>query len=123
MASNVRRGPRQIWNALIWSLKGLRAGWRLESSFRFEVCLFVIVFPLGLWLGRGAVEKALLAGTPFLVLSAELLNSALEAIVDKVCPQFDEFAGRAKDMGSAAVFVLMLLVVLTWVLIIGARVW
>lgn len=123
MPSTIRRGPRQIWNALVWSLKGLRAGWRLEASFRFEVCACVILFPLGLWLGHGAVEKILLAGSLLLVLSAELLNSALESIIDKVCPEVHEFAGRAKDMGSAAVFILTLNVILVWGLILGARFW
>ncbi|MDQ2971377.1 MAG: diacylglycerol kinase [Rhodanobacteraceae bacterium] len=123
MASNIRRGPHQIWNALVWSLKGLRAGWQLEASFRFEVCLCVILFPLGLMLGHDTVEKILLAGSLLLVLSAEMLNSALESIVDKVCPEVHEFAGRAKDMGSAAVFILMLNVSLVWGLILGARFW
>lgn len=121
MPSNEPRGPRQIYKALIWSMKGLRAGWTFEASFRLEVYLFAVFFPLGLWLGRGPVEKFLLAGSPFLVLSAELLNSAVEAVVDKVSPEFHELAGRAKDMGSAAVFLLMLNVVLCWVLILGAR--
>ena len=121
MPSNVRRGPRQVWQALIWSLKGLRAGWRQEASFRLEVCLVAILFPLGLWLGNGAVEKVLLCGSLLLVPAAELLNASLEAIVDHVCPDIHPFAERAKDMGSAAVFVLMLNVLLVWGLILGSR--
>ncbi|GAP65008.1 diacylglycerol kinase [Mizugakiibacter sediminis] len=121
MASTEPRGPRQIWNALIWSLKGLRAAYRVEASFRLELYLCVVLLPLGLWLGHGPVEKVLLVLTPVLVLSAELLNSAVEAVVDKVSPEFHELAGRAKDMGSAAVFLLMLLVLLTWGLILGGR--
>jgi len=118
MASNDPRGPRQILNALVWSFKGLRAAWRYEASFRLEGYLFVVLFPLGLWLGQGGVEKAILTGSLFLVLSAELLNSAVEAVVDKVCPEFHELAGRAKDLGSAAVFVLMVNVILSWSLIL-----
>jgi diacylglycerol kinase (ATP) len=121
MPSTESRGPKQIYKALIWSLKGLRAGWTFEASFRLEVYLFVVFAPLGLWLGRGGVEKALLAGCLILVLSAELLNSAVEAVVDKVSPEFHELAGRAKDMGSAAVFMLMLNVGLCWVAILGSR--
>ena len=121
MPSTVRRGPRQIWKALIWSLKGLRAGWRHEASFRLEVCLCVVLCPLGLWLGHGPVEKVLLCGSLLLVLAVELLNSAMEAVVDHVCPDIHPFAERAKDMGSAAVFIAMLGVLLTWVLILGAR--
>ncbi|MBS0438713.1 MAG: diacylglycerol kinase [Proteobacteria bacterium] len=121
MPSTEPRGPRQIWKALVWSGKGLRAGWTYEASFRLEVYVCVIVIPLGLWLGHGALEKALLCGSPILVLSAELLNSAIEAVVDKVSPEFNELAGRAKDMGSAAVFLLMLNVLLCWTLVLWQR--
>ena len=121
MPSTESRGPRQILKALIWSWKGLRAGWTYEASFRLEVYLCIIFFPLGLWLGRGGVEKALLCGSLLLVLSAELLNSAIEAVVDKVSPEFNELAGRAKDMGSAAVFLLMMNVLLCWTLVLWQR--
>src|SRR6185312_7087047 len=115
------RGPKQLWNAFRWSMQGLRAAWRHEASFRLEAMLAVVLIPLGLWLGDGGVEKLLLVLAPMLVLSAELLNSAIEAVIDKVSPEFNELAGRAKDMGSAAVFVLLVLVVLSWVLILGPR--
>jgi diacylglycerol kinase (ATP) len=121
MPSNINRGPRQIWLALIWSLKGLREGWRIEASFRLEVVLFVILFPLGLWLGDGAVEKALLAGSLLPVLAAEKLNSGLECVIDKLSPEQHPIAGRAKDMGSAAVFLLMLNFLVIWIVILGAR--
>lgn len=83
--------------------------------------LTVILVPAGLWLGNGALEKIALVAPVILVLAVELLNSAIEAVVDKVSPGFDELAGRAKDMGSAAVFMLLLLVVLSWGLILGPR--
>lgn len=118
MPSTEPRGPRQIARAMVWSIKGLRAAWTHEASFRLEGYLFVILFPTGLWLGQGGVEKSVLCGSLFLVLSAELLNSAVEAVVDKVSPEFHELAGRAKDMGSAAVFLLMLNVMLCWGLIL-----
>ncbi len=118
MPSTEPRGPRQILRALKWSMKGLDAAWRHEASFRLEGYLFVVLFPLGLWLGDGAIEKAMLCGSLLLVLAAELLNSAVEAIVDKASPEFHELAGRAKDMGSAAVFLLMLNVVLCWTLVL-----
>lgn len=121
MAAQGFRGPRQVWLALRWSIQGLRAAWRHEASFKLEVCLAIVLIPLGLWLGEGALEKLALAGAPLLVLSSELLNSAIEAVVDMVSPEFNELAGRAKDMGSAAVFVLMMLVVLSWALILGPR--
>jgi diacylglycerol kinase (ATP) len=121
MPSLEPRGPKQIYKALQWSLKGLAATWRFEASFRLEVYLFAIFFPLGLWLGRGAVEKAMLVGSLFLVLAAEIFNSAIEAVVDKTTPEFHELAGRAKDMGSAAVFLLMLNVLVCWTLILWQR--
>ncbi|GAB3026758.1 MULTISPECIES: diacylglycerol kinase [Oleiagrimonas] len=121
MASTESRGPRQIWKAFTWSAKGLSAAYRHEASFRLELYLSLVLIPLGLWLGNGAVEKILLAGTPLMVMSAELLNSGIEAVVDKVSPEFHELAGRAKDMGSAAVFLLMLLVALCWGLLLGPR--
>ena len=94
MPSSEPRGPRQIARAMIWSFKGLRAAWTHEASFRLEAYLCVIFFPVGLWLGQGAVEKAVLCGSLLLVLSAELLNSAIEAVVDKVSPEIHELAGR-----------------------------
>lgn len=121
MPSTEARGPRQIARALVWSIQGLRAAWTHEASFRLEAYLCVILFPLGLWLGQDGVEKALLCGSLILVLSAELLNSAIEALVDKVSPEFHELAGRAKDLGSAAVFVLMLNVMLCWALVLWPR--
>ncbi len=102
-------------------MKGLRACFRHEASFRLEVFMAIVVIPLGLWLGQGAIEKLVLVTFPVLVLSAELLNSAIEAVVDKVSPEFHELAGRAKDMGSAAVFLLMMMVLLSWAMILGPR--
>jgi diacylglycerol kinase (ATP) len=81
----------------------------------------MVLIPLGFWLGHGALEKLALIFPPMLVLSAEMLNSAIEAVVDKVSTEFHELAGRAKDMGSAAVFVLMLLVLFSWGLILLPR--
>jgi len=118
MPSTEPRGPKQIYRALKWSLAGLKAAWTFEASFRLEVYLSVIFFPLGLWLGHGGVEKAILVGSLLLVLSAEILNSAIEVVVDKTTPEFHELAGRAKDMGSAAVFVLMVNVILCWTLVL-----
>ena len=121
MPSTESRGPKQIYRALIWSMKGLKAAWTYEASFRLEVYLFIIFFPLGLWLGHGGVEKAILVGSLFLVLSAEILKSAIEVVVDKTTPEFHELAGRAKDMGSAAVFVLMVNAMLCWALVLWPR--
>lgn len=115
------RGPRRIFKATQWSLQGLRAAWLHESSFRLEVYLFVVLAPLALWLGETSVERILLIGSMLLVLSIELLNSAVEAVIERYGAEHHELAGRAKDMGSAAVFVLMMNVLLCWGLILGPR--
>lgn len=115
------RGPRRILMATKWSLQGLRFAWLYESSFRLEVYLLAVLGPLGLWLGQTGIERALLVGSGLLVLGIELLNSAIEAVIERYGAEHHELAGRAKDMGSAAVFVLMINVVMTWALILGPR--
>lgn len=115
------RHPGRIFKAAVWSFQGLRAAWLHESSFRLEVYLFAILAPLGWWLGGNGLERALLIGSCLLVMSAELLNSAIEAVIERYGPEFHELAGRAKDMGSAAVFVLMMNVLLVWGSILGDR--
>ena len=115
------RGPVRVMKAAMWSMQGLRAAWLHESSFRLEVYLFAILAPVGWWLGETGVERALLIGSMLLVLSIELLNSAVEAVIERYGPEHHELAGRAKDMGSAAVFVLMLNVLLVWGAILGSR--
>ena len=115
------RGPRRILLATKWSLQGLRFAWLYESSFRLEVYLLAVLGPLGLWLGQTGIERVLLVGSGLLVLSIELLNSAIEAVIERYGAEHHELAGRAKDMGSAAVFVLMVNVVMTWALILGPR--
>ena len=108
------RHPLRIVKAARWSLQGLCAAWRHESSFRLEVWLFLVLAPLAWWLGQGGVERALLIGSMLAVMAVELLNSAIEAVIERYGAEFHELAGRAKDMGSAAVFVMMLNVLLTW---------
>ena len=115
------RGPARVFKAAKWSMQGLRAAWLHESSFRLEVYLFVLLAPLGWWLGQTPVEQVLLIGSMLLVLGVELLNSAVEAVIERYGPEFHELAGRAKDMGSAAVFVVMMNVLLTWGAIVLPR--
>ena len=116
------RDPARILKAAKWSMQGLRAAWMHESSFRLEVYLFVVLAPIGWWLGQTPVERVLLIGSILLVMSIELLNSAIEAVIERYGPEFHELAGRAKDMGSAAVFVLMMNVLLVWGAILLPRV-
>jgi len=121
MASIEARGPRQMLKALRYSMQGLKAAWRCESSFRMELYVFVVLAPCALWLGADGIERALLLGSLVLVLAVELLNGAVEAIVDKTTPEFHELAGRSKDMGSAAVFLCMLNAIAVWALILAPR--
>lgn len=115
------RGPRRIFKAAVWSWQGLRAAWLHESSFRLEVYLLVVLAPVALWLGQTPVERALMIGAMLLVLAMELANSAIEAVIERYGSEFHEMAGRAKDMGSAAVFVLMMNVLLCWGLVLLPR--
>jgi len=108
----------RIVRAFGYSLQGLRAVWRHEAAFRQEVLVAVLLVPLGLWLGTNGVERALLVGSWLLVMIVELLNSAIEAVVDRVGPESHELSGRAKDAGSAAVLVAIALAVLVWALVL-----
>ena len=112
--SHAPRSPFRAWQAFLWSMKGLRATWDVESSFRLEVYLFVLLAPVAVWLGADGVERAILLGSMMLVLIVEVLNSALEAVVDRWGPEHNELAGRAKDMGSAAVFLSDVNVMICW---------
>ena len=115
------RRPGRILLATKWSLQGLRAAWLHESSFRLEVYLLAIMGPLALWLGADGIERALLLGSCLMVLAAELLNSAIEAVIERYGGDHHELAGRAKDLGSAAVVVTMMNVLLTWGLVLWPR--
>lgn len=120
-ATLLPRGPLGLWNAFRWSLRGLVLAFRTESSFRTEVYLLLVLGPLAFLLGGTGPERALLFGSLLLVLLTELLNSAIECVIDKLIPEFHELAGRAKDMGSAAVFVSMVAMVATWACILWPR--
>jgi diacylglycerol kinase (ATP) len=115
------RGFPGMLKAAQWSLQGLWHCFRLESSFRLEVYLLPLVAALGFWLGQTAVEKAILVGVLLPVLVAELLNSVAELLVDRLWPGPDRFAGIAKDMGSAAVFLALANVVVVWLLVLWPR--
>lgn len=114
-------GLTRILNATGYSLKGLQAALRHESAFRQELALCLVLLPAAAWLGRTPVEWALLTGSLLLVLIVELLNSAVEAVVDRFGDELHELSGRAKDMGSAAVFVSLLNVLVIWGLIAWQR--
>lgn len=116
-----KAGLLRLIDAARYSSKGLKFAWTHEAAFRQELVLVAVLVPAGLWLGSGAVEKILLAGTCLFVLIVELLNSAIEAAVDRVGDEYHRLAGSAKDMGSAAVLISLLLAGLTWGLILFDR--
>lgn len=108
----------RIIRAFGYSARGLKAAYVSETAFRQEVLLCVILIPLGLWLGGNGVERVLLIGSLLIVLLVELLNSAVEVIIDRISKERHELSGRAKDIGSAAVFVALLNVVVVWLLVL-----
>lgn len=119
MAKPGNTGIRRILRATRFSAQGFRSAWRHEAAFRQELVLVILMTPLGLWLGRSIVEKALLIAVLLLVLIVELFNSAIEAAIDRHGDEHHELSGRAKDMGSAAVFVVLVIVLVVW----GAVAW
>lgn len=113
-----KMGLRRLAPALRYSLRGLRSAFRNEEAFRMEVLALLLLAPVGLILGSTGAERALLVGMLVLVLIVELLNSAIEAAVDRISPDFHALSQQAKDISSAAVFCTMLLALLTWGLIL-----
>lgn len=118
MATRGTTGLARIIRAFFFSMQGIKAAYVNESAFRQELFLTGVLFPVGLWIGETGFEKALLICTLFLVLIVELLNSGIEAAIDRIGPEQHELSGIAKDIGSASVFLSLLNVVVVWVLVI-----
>ena len=114
-------GLRRIWRACFYSGHGLAAAFRYESAFRQEVLLALVLLPVAVWLDVTPTAKALLIMSVMLVLIVELLNSAVEAVVDRISVELHPLAKRAKDIGSAAVFLSLATVVMVWTLILLDR--
>jgi diacylglycerol kinase (ATP) len=114
-----KRGISRIVDAFGYSMQGLNAAFVNEAAFRQELLLCVVFVPLAFWVGTDAVERALLIGSLLLVLMVELLNSAVETVVDRVDTEWSQLAGRAKDIGSAAVFISLLNAGVIWALILA----
>jgi diacylglycerol kinase (ATP) len=113
-----KTGLRRIWNAFFYSLEGFKAAWRHEDAFRQEAILAAVLIPVALFLPASGIGKALMVGSVLLVLMVELLNSAVEATVDRISYENHELAKRAKDIGSAAVFVSLVNVPVVWALVL-----
>jgi diacylglycerol kinase (ATP) len=115
------RGFTRLLRALGSSLRGLSGAFRDEAAFRQELALAVLLIPLGLWLGHGAIERVLLVAPVLLILIVELLNSAIEATVDRIGPERHVLAGLAKDIGSAAVLMSFVLLGVVWLIVLLDR--
>jgi len=121
MAYQNARGLRRVVNAFGYSMSGLSKCFRHEEAFRQEVIASVVFLPLGIWLGDNGVERALLVGSVLFVLVVELLNSAVEANVDRVGLERHKLSARAKDIASAAVFMSIVFAVVVWALLLLPR--
>ncbi len=113
-----KTGIARIADATGYSWSGLRAAFKHEAAFRQELYLLFVLTPVALWLGDSGVECALLIGSMLLVLMVELVNSAIEAVVDRFGGELHELSGRAKDVGSAAVLISIVNMFVVWLLVI-----
>ncbi|EQB99967.1 diacylglycerol kinase [Photorhabdus temperata] len=112
--ANQSKGLTRIIKATVYSMKGLRAAWQNEAAFRQEIIISILAVIVAFYLDISAIERILLIGSVMLVVIVEILNSAIEAVVDRISSEFHELSGRAKDMGSAAVFLTMMLSLIVW---------
>ena len=118
MATKGTGGFERLFKATIYSMQGLQAAFKNEQAFRQEVFLSIILIPAGLWLGETGVERALLVGCILLVMVIELINSGIEAVVDRFGGEHHELSGLAKDIGSAAVLMALVNVLVIWSLVL-----
>ena len=109
-----KKGFPRLFAAARYSMAGLRSAFGSEEAFRLEVVALVLLTPMALWLGESAVERVLLIGSVLLLLIVELLNTAVESVVNRVGLEFHELSRQAKDIGSAAVFLAMVMVAMVW---------
>ncbi len=121
MAKPGAKGITRIINATFYSMKGLKAALIHEAAFRQEAFLAVIMIVAAFFIASSLVEFILLIIGPFLVMTVEILNSAIESVVDRIGNEYHELAGRAKDMGSAAVFIMLMFTLIVWVLVVDNK--
>ena len=109
---------QHLINATRYSFQGLRHAWANQAAFRYEICVLAVALPAAWLLGKSAVERGLLMGSVLVVVVVELMNSAIETTVDRVGKEHHELSGRAKDLGSAAVFMSILLAAVVWLVLL-----
>ena len=118
-------GLKAAWihdiNAFRYTFAGLKAAWKYEGAFRQEIILLILVIPLGIWIGASGTQRAILIGFYLIIPIAELLNSSIETIVDRISQDHHILSGRAKDLGAAAVFLSICTAIITWGIIVWER--
>ena len=114
MSTRGTKGLERLFKAFGFSMQGLSAAFRNEAAFRQEIYLSIVLIPLGIYLGETGTERALLVSVIFLVLITELINSGVEAVVDRFGGEHHELSGRAKDIASAAVLISLINVLIVW---------
>ncbi|WP_261844511.1 diacylglycerol kinase [Aliamphritea ceti] len=114
MKPSHNRGIKRFYYATKYSMQGIRAAYKEEQAFRYELAAMLLLVPAAVWVAESGVQLALLWGSCLLVLAFEIVNSAIEAVVDRWGPEYHELAGRAKDMGSAGVFLMLILTAVMW---------
>ncbi len=118
MAKSGNKGLKRILKAAVYSWQGFKAAYRYEEAFRQELLLTILLFPASFFIAETAVELVLLLGSVLFLLTVEILNSAIEAVVDRFGDELHDLSGRAKDMGSAAVLLAIVTLILTWTAIL-----
>jgi diacylglycerol kinase (ATP) len=121
LTTGLQAGLLRLCNATRYSWAGLKTSWCNEQAFRQESLLCLCLIPVALWLGQTGLERALLISSLLLIMIVELLNSGIEAVVDRIGPERHRLSGLAKDVGSAAVFMSLLNAALVWLLVLFAR--
>ena len=118
MAAQGKKGFDRLYHAAIYSWQGFKAAYKSEEAFRQEVFLCIVLIPLGLYLGQNGIERAILLGAVLLILIVELLNTGIEVLTDRVGTDHHELSGKAKDIGSAAVFLSLINAAVVWALVL-----
>ena len=121
MKRKSKTGLQRLVDATVYSMQGLKAAWRNEAAFRQELLLMLILLPAAFWLGTDMIRRALLIFSSLLILTIELLNSAIESAVDRIGPEEHHLSGQAKNMGSAAVLISLIAAALVWGMVAWER--
>jgi diacylglycerol kinase (ATP) len=121
LRNSKNKGIKRVINAFRSTLSGFKAAWTHEEAFRQEIIMVVLIVPLGIWMGNTGTQKAMLIGIYFIIPLVELLNTAIEVVVDRIGEEHNVLSGMAKDLGSAAVFLSICTALIVWIIIACER--